>query len=83
MERVDLLAAEHGRLAGLEHDDVEARRGEHAGRRATARAGADDADVAVESQLAVGALGRERQARRGVLERARVADATRAPGRPK
>ena len=85
MQRVDLLAAERGSLARLEHDDVEARRGENARRRSAARAGADDAHVAVEAQLAVHALGLERQRAR---RRARARPDTRAtpapdPGSPK
>ena len=61
MQRVDLLAAERRSLARLEHDDVQARRGQNACRRSTARAGADDAHVAIESQFTAHALGLERQ----------------------
>ena len=74
VQRVDLLAAERRSLARLEHDDVQARRGQNACRRSTARAGADDAHVAVESQFAAHALGLERQRRACMLQAARVAE---------
>ena len=74
MQRVDLLAAERRSLSCFEHDDVQACRGQNACRRSTARAGADDAHVAVEAQLAAHALGLERQRRAVVLEAARVAE---------
>ena len=60
----------------LEHDDVEARRGEHGRRDAAARSGADDADVALELELAA-RLNRLQPWRGRVLarsERAGIAD---------
>ena len=74
VQRVDLLAAERCSLACFEHDDVQACRCQNACGRAAARAGADDAHVAVEAQLAAHALGLERQRGAGVLEPARVAE---------
>ena len=66
-EALELAAVEVGVVvvaARLEHDHVEARRGQHGRRRAAAGARADDADVAVELGVALTSSGVERLGRR-------------------
>src|SRR3712207_7484196 len=60
-------------VAGLDDDDVQTRLGEHAGRRAAARARADDDDVAAHLRLR---LGRAQRLGRRVRVRARSEEHT-------